>query len=192
MKVHLIHGIRTGPESPVKGLIPYLHEFDVRYVDYGYELAAETRLINPMIVGTILPYVEDGDICVCHSNGCAIGYDLASRGAMFVGAVYINGALDQTFARHAHIRFVTCYWNEGDSITEIAKIGEEFGIYPADWGQLGHTGYLGADPAIVNVNCGATPGMPKVDGHSDFFSPAKLAAWGPYLAKDLKQRLGGS
>jgi hypothetical protein len=49
--------------------------FDVRVPDYGLITAAETRIVNPLIVRTLPPYVEAGDVCVGHSNGCAIGYD---------------------------------------------------------------------------------------------------------------------
>jgi hypothetical protein len=79
--IHLIHGIHTEPTSPVKGLVPYLVAagWKVRYPEYGYELALETKVINQMISGTIAAYVEPGDILIGHSNGCDLIARVISR-----------------------------------------------------------------------------------------------------------------
>lgn len=190
-RVHLFHGIRSTPASPVKGLIPYLtaQGWDVRYVEYGYELALETRFINPMLVGAVFPYIEAGDLAVGHSNGCALIYELMKRGAPFTGAAFINGALEQDIARVGQVGWIDCYWNPHDEITEAAKIGAELGIVDRDYGHLGGAGYLGGDDQISNINCGATQSMPAVSGHSDFFTPGKLAAWGPYLVDRIHAHL---
>jgi len=179
VKIHLVHGIRTGPDSVVKNLIPYLAGFDVRYVDYGYEYELETRIVNPMIVGAMLPYIDDGDIAIGHSNGCAIIYELMSRGAPIRAAAFINGALEQNFVLPAQIEKVRVYWNAGDEITEAAKIGAAIGVTDRDWGELGHAGYSGSDPRVENVDCGTASYRIAVSGHSDFFTPLKLASWGP-------------
>lgn len=186
--VHLIHGIRNTAESPVKGLIPYLQSagFQVKYPDYGYEYELETRFVNPMLVGALLPYIGPGDICVCHSNGCALAYELMKRGAPFAGAVFIDGALEQDIARIYPVEWIDVYFNSGDDITEVAKLGAELGVTDKIWGPLGHAGYVGADPEIQNVNCGLTKGLPVVSGHSDFFTPAKLSAWAPYLIDSIQ------
>lgn len=162
---------------------------DVRYVDYGYEFALETRLFNSMIAGTMLPYIEEGDICVGHSNGCAIIYELMCRNAPIRGAIFINGALSQTFARHAHVEFIDVFYNNGDYITEAAKFGAAVGIVDKDWGALGHAGYIGNDPNITNFDCGATPDMPVVSGHSDIFTPPKIMKWGPFIAARVKAKI---
>jgi pimeloyl-ACP methyl ester carboxylesterase len=193
MKVHFIHGIRTDANSPVKGLIPYLHDagFDVRYPDYGFELAVETRVFNPMLVGALLPYIEDGDVAIGHSNGCAIIYELLARYAPLRGVVFINGALEQDFTLPKWVSFAHVYWNPGDEITEAAKLGAELGVVDTDWGPLGHGGYLGDDPRVTrNPNCSATAGLPLVSGHSDIFTPVKLSYWAPQLIGDLKTELG--
>lgn len=191
MRIHLIHGIRTSPDSPVKGLIPYLQSagFAVKYPEYGFELALETRFFNPMFVGSILPYIEPGDICIGHSNGCALIYEMMRLGAPIQGAVFINGALEQSLVRPAHVKWIDVYYNADDQITEAARIGASIGVVDRDWGQLGHAGYLGNDPEIRSVNCGTTFGLPIVSGHSDFFTPANLAKWAPYLINRIKERL---
>jgi hypothetical protein len=159
---------------------------EVTYPDYGYELAIETRVINGMIEGTLLPYIKPGDVLIGHSNGCAIAYHLMLLGAPAEGAVFINGALETAIGRPGSCEWIDVYWNAGDDITEIAEIGADLHLYDSIWGELGHSGYIGFDPKITNINCGATAGLPAVSGHSDFFTPDKLKVWGPYLANRLK------
>lgn len=183
--IHLIHGIHTQGQNPVEGLIPYLAPFEVYYPDYGYILGLETKIVNPIIVGSLLPYIEPTDILIGHSNGCAIAYDLLQRGVRVAGAVFINPALEQHIERLAP--WIDVYFNAGDEITRAAKLGEELGLTDPVWGEMGHGGYVGPDPAITNINCGATAGMPVVSGHSDFFTPTNLAAWGPFLVGRLRR-----
>lgn len=184
MTIHLIHGIHTEGVSPVEGLIPYLVPYAVKYPDYGYILGLETRIVNPLIIGTLLPYIAKDDIIIGHSNGCAIAYSLINSGAPVAGAIFINAALQQDIICRAP--WIDVYYNPGDDITEAAKLGAELGIDDPVWGAMGHGGYLGNDKRVTNYNCGATPAMPLVCGHSDFFTPSKLAAWGPFLAKNLQ------
>lgn len=184
--IHLIHGIHTQGVSPVQGLIPYLKaaDFDVRYPDYGWIAGVETRIANPIICGSLLPYIAPDDILIGHSNGCAIAYSLMRLGAKVAGAVFINGALEQSITRLAP--WIDVYFNPGDDITQAAKIGAAIGLTDKIWGQLGHAGYSGTDPKITNINCGTARGMPLVSGHSDFFTPAKLAAWAPFLIDRIR------
>ena len=192
MKVHLIHGIYTEPTSPVRGLIPFLEDagFTVCYPDYGFETALETRIVNPMIVGALLPYIAPDDILICHSNGCAISYELMKQKPI-QGAVFINGALETTLVRPATCGWIDVYFNAGDDVTIAARIGADLGLSDLQWGELGHSGYSGNDPLVCDIDCGKTSGMPVVSGHSDLFTPAKLAAWGPYLVDRIKRKLTG-
>jgi hypothetical protein len=183
--IHVVHGIHTSGPSPVQGLIPYLSGFDVRYPDYGWIAGLETRVANPIIVGTLVPYIAPDDILIGHSNGCAIAYDLMNRGARVSQAIFINAALEQRITRPFGCPKITVYFNAGDQITEAARIGATLGLVDPVWGQMGHGGYVGADPAISSIDCGQTPGMPVVCGHSDFFTPSKLAAWAPFLRARL-------
>jgi hypothetical protein len=191
VRVHLLPGIHTEPVSPVEQLIPYLKAagLAIAWVDYGYILGLETRLANPIVWRTIFPYIDKGDICVAHSNGCAIGYDLMNAGAPFAGAAFINGALDPRITRPVGVKWIDVYFNAGDVVTEVAGLAQELGVVDPTWGAMGHLGYQGHDPSITNINCGGTVGLPTVWGHSDFFSPLKVKAWGPYLANRIKATL---
>lgn len=188
---HVIHGIHSGTPSAIQPLIPYLRAagFDVRYPDYGYVLGIETKLGNPMIVGSILPYVGPDDILIGHSNGCAIAYDILQRGAKVAGAVFINAALDQNIALPAGCPWITVYCNAGDDITMAAKIAAEIGIVDPVWGEMGHAGYSGSNPAIRTVHCDKTPGLPVVCGHSDIFTPPKLPPWSEFIIDDVHAHL---
>ncbi len=186
--IHLIHGIHTAGASPIEGLASFFASDSYRYPDYGFILGIETRAINPIVAGSILPYINDGDIIIGHSNGCAIAYDLAWRGAPAVGLVFVNAALDQMISRPKPVEWIDVYFNAGDEITEAAKIGAVLDITDPVWGEMGHAGYSGRDAAIVNIDCGNTAGLPRVSGHSDFFSPANLPYWGAYLANRIRSR----
>lgn len=192
MKIHLIHGIHTEGVSPVEGLIPYLAEWEVLYPDYGYILGLETRIVNPLVVGSLQPYIAPDDVLIGHSNGCAIAYDLMMRGVKVAGAVFINAALESNVSRPASCPWIHVYYNPGDQVTEAAQIAQRLGVVDPVWGEMGHIGYTGKDPMIATTNCGASPPLPVVCGHSDFFSPhTSLPGWGIYLANDLRTRLGG-
>jgi hypothetical protein len=184
--IHLIHGVHnSGTACPIEGLVPYLTGYDVKYPDYGWIAGVETRLVNPIIVGSLKPYINDGDILIGHSNGCAIAYELMRMGAN-VSAVFINAALEQDIVRFKWVPWIDVYFNSGDEATELAKIAEEIGIVDLHWGEMGHSGYAGTDPKITNIDCGRTLPLPVVSGHSDFFTPEHLAVWGPYLANRLR------
>ncbi len=192
VRIHLCHGIHTPENSPaVMGLIPYLKAagFEVAFPDYPWIAALQTRLVNPIIVACIKPYIEAGDIWIGHSNGAAIGYDLMHVGAPLAGAIFINGALDTKLVRPPQVKWIDVLFNPQDQITEAAQIAERLGWVDAVWGELGHRGYTGSDAAIRNYDCGLTPGLPTVQGHSDLFTVAKLAAWGPWIAKRLSEQL---
>jgi hypothetical protein len=182
--IHLIHGIHTSGPSTLSGFIPLLKES--RYPDYGYIYGVETRTINPVIVGTLSPYINPDDVLICHSNGCAIAYDMMLRGVEVKGAIFINAALEQNIVRPAKCPWIDVYFNAGDRITEAAEIAAKLGLSDAVWGMMGHAGYNGMDKAITNIDCGNTPDMPVLSGHSDFGTPEKFAKWGPYA---LQRRL---
>ncbi len=190
MRAHLIHGIHSEGSSPIEGLIDFLSGFDVRYPDYGWILGVETKFFNPVIVGTLLPFVEPGDVLIGHSNGCAIIYDLmAMPTCPPVDVVFVNAALEQHILRRM-ATWIDVYFNSGDEITEAAKLGAEFGLTDAVWGEMGHAGYSGTDTAITNIDCGTTPKMPVVSGHSEFFTAGNLSYWGPYLVNRIREHLG--
>lgn len=187
MRVHVIHGIRTaGASQAPRALLPYLAQSysDVVYVDYGYLPSIGSRQVNEFIVGALLDYMNEGDLFVGHSNGCAIGHELAKAGALFHGMVFINAALEPDIELMPYVKWVDVYYNAGDEITEAAQIAADLHLEDAVWGEMGHSGYSGNDPRITNVNCGANPPLPVVAGHSDIFTN-KISEWGPAIVKRM-------
>jgi hypothetical protein len=189
LKVVLLPGIHTEAVSCVESLIPFLTQGGITtiFCDYGFVFGLETKLSNPLVWRSVLPFIDPGSVLIGHSNGAAIAYDLMNAGAKVKGCVFINGALDPRVTRAAGVDFIDVYYNPGDELTEVAQLAEQIGIVDPVWGQMGHVGYWGVDPAITSINCGATPGLPTVSGHSAFFTPGNITAWGPYLVKRLVQ-----
>lgn len=190
MNLHALHGIHTPTNDPeVESLLPFLAPLGVvRYPDYGYILAVETKRINPVIAGSVAPYVGEDDVMVGHSNGCAVIYDLLQMGVKMKGVVFVNGALRQDITLPPCVKFAHVYYNAGDNITEIARCAEMLAISPVDavWGEMGHAGYIGTDPRVKNFDCSNTIGLPAISGHSDIFTPAHIAAWGPFIKKQIE------
>ena len=190
MRVHIVHGILDSVgTSGLLRLIPYLKAagFMVCSPDYGLITAAETRLANPIIVRTLAPYIEPGDVYVGHSNGCAIGYDLVQAGAPFAGLVLINAALRQDITLPAAM-WADVYYNQDDDATVAAVLAAQLGLVDPVWGEMGHGGYLGVHPKVCNINCSKPPqGLPVVSGHSDIFN--KLDQWGPFIVRRIQGHL---
>lgn len=187
--IHLIHGIHSGGPSWIQGFIPYLAPRAVAYPDYGWIAGLETRVANPIIVGCLKPYIAPDDVLICHSNGCAVGYDLMNAGVKMAGAIFINAALERSIVRPATVGWIDVYFNAGDEITEAAMCAQRLGLVDKTWGEMGHAGYLGNDPKISSTDCGATAGEPKLSGHSDMGTPAKFAEWAPFLIGRLSEHL---
>jgi hypothetical protein len=181
--IHVFHGIHTASGSAVvPGLFPYLETInDVVYPDYGFILAVESRRINPVVAGSVRPYIGDGDILLGHSNGCAIIYELVLSGLLPRGMVLINAALRRDFQVPTGMEFVHVYFNAGDELTILAQAGAADGLVDPEWGDCGHAGYSGHDPRVRNFDCANTPGMPCVWGHSAIFEDENLEQWGRFI-----------
>lgn len=196
-RIHVVHGILdpVGKAGLLK-LVPYLQQagFDVRVPDYGLITAVETRLVNPIIVRTLRPYLEPGDLYIGHSNGCAIGYDLIAAGARPAGVVFINGALRRDIELPAPM-WADVYYNEGDDATVAAVASAALGLSDPVWGDMGHAGYKGSNPNVANIDCGHTDksallaGLPPVSGHSDIFTDGKVELWAPYIVRRILNRI---
>lgn len=187
----LIHGIhaREG-ESNVWRLKPYLElaGHTVEVFEYGFTSAFMARWRNPGIARRLAHQVAQqyggGADFVCHSNGAAVLY-LAMRdhGLHADRVSLINPALDSD-KRLPHARHADIYYNADDAVVGLSSL-----LRGHVWGRMGNAGWIGPhDPAITNIDCAAQPFLPRLSGHLDFFSPRKLDAWGPFLAKRHRGR----
>ena len=195
IRIHLIHGIHNdGQSAACLPLVPFLTG-TVLVPDYGWIAAVETKRINPVVNGSLQPYIWPDDVLIGHSNGCAVIYDLLQRGVKMRGVVLINGALKNNPTFPEYLKFAHIYSNKGDDITELAELSEAMPFHVVDdnWGDMGHSGYTGTDPRAVNFYCDQmAPTMPVVDGHSDIFTPPKILAWGPFIDQRLQEAYAAS
>jgi hypothetical protein len=193
-RVHFVHGILdpVGVAGLLK-LVPYFQKagFDCRVPDYGLITAVETRLANPLIVRTLRPYIEPGDVYVGHSNGCAIAYDLVrGEGARPAGLVLINGALERDIKLPVPM-WADVYFNSGDDATVAAVAAARLGLSDPVWGDMGHSGAL-HDPEgrIISIDCGGPcKWLPVVSGHSDIFTDGKVEAWAGFILERVQAHL---
>lgn len=191
MRVHVVHGIMDPVGTAgILALVPYFQAagFECKVPDYGLITALEAKIVNPLLVRTLRPYMQPGDIWVGHSNGCAIGYELLITGVEFAGMVLINPALEPNVVFPPGV-WADIYSNRGDTATVAAQVAHEFGLTDPVWGEMGHSGYTGSNPLALNVYCDKTQNMPVVDGHSDIFTPPNLSKWGPYAISRTTRRL---
>src|SRR5208282_1489437 len=152
--IRAFHGIHTASgQSAMTALFPYLGE-PVAWHDYGWIAALESRRINPVVAGSVRPCISPDDVLIGHSNGCAIIYELIQGGSWPRGVVFINGALRPDFILPKSVKWAHVYWNAGDDYVLLATVGAAEGLVDPSWGDLGHTGYTGADPRVTNYNCG--------------------------------------
>ena len=163
---HILHGfnISDGGRGSIDKIIPFLKDkgFDIHEHDYGWRGLLGVRLFNASTAHDVAKSVRPGDICIGHSNGCAILY-LASFECNPAGMVFINPALDSDVQPECN--WVHVYFNKDDPIVEISK----YLIFHA-WGNMGQVGYIGHKDYITNIDTQDYINMPCVSGHSDFFN----------------------
>lgn len=184
-RIVVVHGIhaREG-ESNVWRLKPYLemagHQPEV--FEYGYMGALWARFANPRVAAKLVDHCGALDEWpldfVCHSNGAAVLYLAMKKYGLEARHVsLINPALDSDI-RLPCAKDIDIYYNADDAVVGLASL-----LVRHYWGRMGNSGYMGPhEHAITNIDCQASPGMPKLSGHLDFFTPGKLDAWGRYLA----------
>jgi hypothetical protein len=177
----IVHGIHSREgESSVWRLKPYLQleGHTVEMFEYGYEGALWARWKNPALARRLAYEHPSGCDFVCHSNGAAVLWlAMRYRGLMAGRVSLVNPALD-TGRRLPGAQSLDIYYNAHDSVAGLSSL-----LIGHPWGRMGNAGWMGPyDPAIANIDCARTHGMPELSGHLDFFTGAKLDAWGRYLA----------
>lgn len=164
--VHLLHGfnVSDGGKASIDRLIPHLRDkgFIIREHDYGWRGLLGVLFFNQSIAEELAEHIKEGDICIGHSNGCAIIYR-TSLITPITGVVFINPALDVDLAANAD--WVHVYHNEDDLPVKIASK-----IWFVKWGQQGRIGYKGDQDYVTQFDCKHTHAMPSVSGHSDIFN----------------------
>ena len=196
--VHLIHGFNERHKLQRPKLIVLGDElqgrgFDVRVHDYGHWDLVATRN-NSNLARLIFPSIEDGDTLIGFSNGAALIAHLLRLGAKPKRVVLIQPALGKRWKPPACVKHITVFHNEGDMATVAGKWWRRAtSLLPwrwqekHNWGEMGHTGYIGDDKRFVQYKTDEPSrshvtdewsrlDLPKARGHSGW-SYRKNAAW---------------
>lgn len=189
-RIVVVHGIHAAEgESHVWQLRPGLEAetgLEVGVFEYGFMSFWSARFRNSKIAERLAAIVQPGDVIVNHSNGAAVTY-LACRDFGMRPSVVacVNPALDNDLLFRGASE-TDVYYNAGDTWVGLASI-----LIGHVWGDMGKVGYKGQHPGVHNIDCGNTPGMPKVDGHIDLFSAGKADLWSRYIGIRIRNHLEG-
>lgn len=196
-RIVLVHGIHAPEGTSHIGLLkPHLEAlgFEVVLFEYGFLSALRARWANPGIAKRLAQFARPDDVVVCHSNGAAVTWLACEKyGLKLEGVALINPALDSDKL------FLNTYWtdvyhNQGDDIVWWSKW-----LVAHAWGSMGRDGctyelcsFELSEIGVTNIDCGNTAGLPKIDGHLDFFSTAKIAPWAAYLGRRILKNVGAA
>ena len=174
----LVHGFNVkDPTLSIERTSPNLADmgYTVLAFHYGKADLVDVRWGNENIayallsqIHTIKRYVGDAEIIpVGHSNGCALIHRAGELQAepLFTRQIYISPALNKKTKLAPMISRCDVLHNLGDTAVRFGSL-IPFHI----WGTMGRVGYKGDDIRYINHDCSK-----EVDGHSDWFTPEKLA-----------------
>lgn len=154
---------------------------------YGYIPAIVLGMfswLDNRIADSMSVFIQEGDILIGHSNGATLAY-LISKRRKIKGAVLVNAALETDELPDAD--FVHVYFNRGDCVAQWSAI---IPFHP--WGAMGGLGYQGEPrPNVLNIDQGNPPEehLPRLNGHSDIFTPGKIRPWARHMASMCIQAL---
>lgn len=187
----LIHGfnVRDGGRDTVGMLQPFFlaRGYDVMVVRYGLFGLYRVYRKNDKVAKRVAKISQSAKaagytvVAVGHSNGC----DILNRAVNTFQAhldhlTFINPALGKTRAPCAPC---DVWYNAGDKPVRWARL-----LPKHPWGEMGATGYVGTDLDIENHDAGRDYPV-VVSGHSDIFTPEKLAYFGAYIVDAATNRL---
>lgn len=194
-RIILVHGIHAAEgQSHIGLLVPHLEALGLEVIrfEYGFLSALRARWANPGIAKRLAAIARPEDVVVCHSNGAAVTWLACEKyGLSLNGVALINPALDSDKLLR-NCGWMDVYHNPGDDIVWLSKW-----LINHAWGSMGRDGctykplrgFELANYGVTNIDCGNTEGMPKIDGHLEFFSTAKIARWAQYLGLRIRHHL---
>jgi len=164
---------------------------------YHADHAREARQKNPDVarrLATRIQFYRDRGYTVivsAHSNGNAIlrlAFDLYDTSPDI--AVCIQPALPSTMHPSPGAKHVSVYWNPDDRVvklgrilTWITKLISNQWAAERNWGQMGATGYEGANPNVDNINTLDAFHDRRASGHSGIFDRKASGYWMNYIFK---------
>ncbi len=189
----LVHGfnVRDGGRDTVGMLAPFFTEagYDVIILRYGLFGFFRVYRKNDKIAKRVRQIAKSAKAAgytvaaVGHSNGCDILHRAANKhGAPIDHLTFVNPALGKSMAP---IGACDVWYNAEDKAVKWAKL-----LPKHPWGEMGATGYVGKVPHKLTRNHDTGMGYPvRVSGHSDIFTPEKLAFFGGEIVDTATRRL---
>ena len=178
--VYFLHGVETLDAKNSIGLLSeYFHmpPFKSFILDYGWIPIVLANFLNFFILKKLKKEVVPGQICLGHSNGCALFWMLAHK-IDIEGLILVNPALDNDVEFPASIRFIHIYWSPKDEISWLSQF-----VPFSAWGLMGQTGYRGKPDARVKQ-------FDMEVGHMDIHEREVRAKWGPIMVQNIKNEYG--
>lgn len=190
MKAHFFHGfaVKDGGKNTTDKLIPYFKQqgFEIVEHDYGWVWLFRLRNRNKKVVEQALPQIEEGDVLVCHSNGCLIGWELIEAGAPAKAIICIQPALRKDTIWKAGVK-VLCTYNDKDWVVNLGRMWGRL-VSVANpfrdahgWGAAGKYGFTSNQPHVYLWDLDVPP--KPAPGHSTVFKDSPVSFWGPQLAE---------
>ncbi len=191
LQVILVHGFNVwdGGRDTVGKLHGFFTALGVPCVllNYGHFGLLDTRFKNDAVARRLRDTAHSAAIAgyqvvaIGHSNGAAIIHRATTAYAARIDrAVYINPALQRDLAPGLQVKRVDVWHSPSDTQVQWAKLLPVIDARP--WGEMGATGYRGADARMVNLNK-ETNFAVKSREHSDVFDSERLAFFGPLMAQ---------
>jgi len=181
-RIVMIHGIRgENPEKHIGRLAPEFRRqgFSVIIPNYGsFNLFSlfVSAYVDTKVSSAILPFLQEDDILLGHSNGATLVYMLTQK-IRVRGAILVNAALDADKLPNAD--FIHIYFNHGDMVSSLSAL-----MPFTPWGAMGSVGYTGpVNHTVMNIDCGDPPyDLPQLDGHSALFEAGNTAPWARFMS----------
>lgn len=189
--IHLIHGfnVTDGGKKSVGRLRRFLKNSALH--NYGWVGPFLLRFKNKETVEELLPKIREGDVCVGHSNGALICYNLVERGAPVSKVVLIQPALRRDSKWPVDVE-VLCVWNPKDWAVSLGRVwsGIVSLLTPGrhGWGAAGRHGLDQKTPNITQWNTADGQWKVTAKGHSTILTNDRcLRYWGPKIAEWIEK-----
>ena len=113
--------------------------------------------------------MQEDDVAIGHSNGCAILVKALYQGAVIDKLILINPALDKHYKFPKGVKEIHVFHNKHDKAVVAAKWLRKIVFWRNNflWGEMGNTGYKGNDKRVTNYQL--------AKGHSALFNKKNLA-----------------
>jgi hypothetical protein len=182
-RVWVVHGYNAdNGKNTTDHLIPHLKgHFEIAEFDYGDFDLKDVRIHTDELVDRLVDYMEDGDVFVSHSHGCAIISKVIDRG-LKVSGIFVHPALHRDWEPpEDYSGRIKVIYHWADYATWSALIVRRFSPFNCVfgrhfWGAMGSLGARSSRPCFENII-----GLP---GHSAEFHSFE---WKTHIVNLLRQ-----